>query len=223
MTKIISALTGLLTLTIAAIGFILSYNALYSVAIDNSVPPGLAYLWPLLIDFALIVFSVSVLNSKLRGNTQKGGWALVIFFTVLTLFFNAVHAGTDNLITLIVAFVPPIAMFLSFERFMFQMGDNLRINTIAPDVKPVQVAKVNTPAPDVKPVKSASVNTVKPVLTPTQREIVNSVKRGNNSRVNIADDPDVNVKSRQTVGKHVKQLVNAGVLSENGNGLQVTK
>ena len=155
MTKFIAIVTGGLTLTIALIGFTLSYSALYQVAIDNGVPANLAALWPLLIDFALVVFSVSVLNSKVNRKRQSGGWLLVIFFTVLTLFFNAVHAGTGDIVKLIVAFVPPVALFFSFERFMFQVSDNLSVKA---DVKPVQAAPVVSVKADVKPL----VKVVKP-------------------------------------------------------------
>ena len=222
MTKL-AKITAVLTLTIALIGFTLSYNALYNVALQNGVPVNLAPLWPLLIDFALVVFSVSVLNSKVNHKRQSGGWALVIFFTLLTLLFNGVHSGIDNvnftsIVRLIVASIPPIALFFSFERFMFQVSDNLSVKG---DVKP----DVKHTSPTVKELLNkqqeqmvSNVKPVKPVLTDALNVVVDSVKRGNNSRINIAEDVNI---SRQTIGKRVKTLINNGVLSENGKGIVV--
>jgi len=141
---------------------------------------------------------------------------LVIFFTVLTLFFNAVHAGTGDIVKLIVAFVPPVALFFSFERFMFQVSDNLSVKG---DVKPAQVAAVASVKPDVKPV----VKVVKPELTERQEAIVNNVKSG---VVTVKALTDEGIASRPTVDKDVKQLVKNGILQQrenkqlyvNGNG-----
>ena len=209
MTKFIAVVTGGLTLTIALIGFTLSYSALYQVAIDNGVPTNLAALWPLLIDFALVVFSVSVLNSKVNRKRQSGGWLLVIFFTVLTLFFNAVHAGTGDIVKLIVAFVPPVALFFSFERFMFQVSDNLSVKG---DVKPAQAAAVASVKPDVKPL----VKVVKPLLNDRQAAIVNGVREGANTNVALAEMLDL---SRVTIGKDVKPLIKDGTLHRKGGVL----
>ena len=207
MTKFIAVVTGLLTLIIAAIGFALSYSALYQVAIDNGVPAKLAALWPLLIDFALISFSVGVLNAKLTNRRVWPAWTLVAFFTVLTLFFNAVHAGTGDIVKLIVAFVPPVALFFSFERFMFQVSDNLSVKA---DVKPVQAAPVVSVKADVKPL----VKVVKPELTERQEAIVNNVKSG---VVTVTVLTNEIAASRPTVTSDVKYLVDKGVLHRGKN------
>jgi hypothetical protein len=229
MTKLLSILTGLLTLAIAIIGFTLSYNALWQVAIDYGIPVNLAPLWPLLIDATLIVFSIGVLNSVVNNGGTRGGWVLVGVFTLLTLIFNAVHVFTPEyvkpLVKLLVAFVPPVAMFLAFERLMFQVGDNLRVNTD-------KAVSVTTDKPVIKPVAKQTSEDVKPpvkiappVVNADLQPILASVKNGNNSRVAIANHTKI---SRPTVGKRVNELINKGILHEpvkgqlvlNGNGKQ---
>ena len=222
MTKLLSILTGLLTLTIAIIGFTLSYNALWQVAIDYGIPVNLAPLWPLLIDATLIVFSIGVLNSVVNNGGTRGGWVLVGVFTLLTLIFNAVHVFTPEyvkpLVKLLVAFVPPVAMFLAFERLMFQVGDNLRVSTDKP-------VSVTTDKPTVKAGAKPNVKAAPPVVNADLQPILASVKAGNNSRVDIAKHTKI---SRPTVGRRVNELIDKGILHEpakgqlvlNGNGKQ---
>lgn len=114
----ISAMTAGLVLTLAAIAFTLSYNALRDVAVTHGVGEWLSYLWPLLIDFALLVFSLAVLRANLRGERAWWPWALVGIFTLGTVGFNFFHAQADSIPVWAVAVAAPIALFFSFETLM---------------------------------------------------------------------------------------------------------
>ena len=116
-TRQINALTGWLVGLLAVIAFVLSYNALREVAFYYGVPGLLSYAWPLLVDFALIVFSLAVLRASLLRERTIWPWLLVGLFTLATIGFNLIHAQVDA-ISRIVAIVPPVALFLSFETLM---------------------------------------------------------------------------------------------------------
>lgn len=113
----ISRWAGWLVATLAVIAFILSYNALRQVAADYGIPYNLSFIWPLLVDFALIVFSMAVLSASLLGERTIWPWMLVGLFTVATIGFNLIHAQSDP-VSRVVAIVAPIALFLSFETLM---------------------------------------------------------------------------------------------------------
>lgn len=125
---IIGGLSGFLVALVALISFILSYSALQGYAETNGLTTRLSYLWPLLIDGPLVIFSVAVLAAYLQGEKSKKLWALVIFYTGLTLAFNAVHAIGDTDILhptsqkVIVAMVAPLGLFFSIEVFFSQVS-----------------------------------------------------------------------------------------------------
>lgn len=125
MTKIShlsAALVGLLALG----AFTLSYAALYETAAEHSlIPAKLLWIWPLLIDFALIVFSLAVLRANLLAERAAWPWLLVGLFTLATIAFNLIHAPADPIARL-VAIVAPVALFLSFETLMSMLKSEIR-------------------------------------------------------------------------------------------------
>lgn len=120
-----------------AIGaFALSYNALRDVASNNGLDSWRSYVWPLLVDAALVIFSIAVVRANLLGERSWWPWGLVAVFTVGTIVFNLVHASERltelNLIVVsiplrhLVAVVPPVALVLSFETLMSMLRGTLR-------------------------------------------------------------------------------------------------
>ena len=128
MTKLIALTTSTLVLIIALISFILSYHALQGVASTFGLDGYLSYLWPLLIDFSLIVFSLCVVTAHLHDESTWRQWLLVGLSTVLTCTYNYLHAP-DNFIAHSVAVIPPIMLFFSFELLMMQLKNSIRRNT----------------------------------------------------------------------------------------------
>jgi len=111
---------------VALAGLILSYESLLNLAkVSGAVKVGLAWLWPLTLDTLAIVASLNVLWAETRQEHDWYAWTLVIVFTVLSVVFNATHAGFDSLMAMspyppavIAAFVgviPPIAAALALH------------------------------------------------------------------------------------------------------------
>lgn len=108
-------------LTVLSLG--LSYQALMEVAATNGLEGWRSWVWPVLIDGALIVFSLAVVVAVLTSAKPWLRWGMVALFTVLTILFNL--ADVDNLpdnitvyLPFLVAVIPPVALFMSFETLM---------------------------------------------------------------------------------------------------------
>ncbi len=118
--KFISMITGLLVAFLALAAFVLSFDALRHLAAGNGIAGGMAWLYPAIIDGAIIIFSLSVLQASLNQDKTLYPWALVAVFTVLSVALNIVHAPQDFLPRILAA-IPPVALFLSFELLMSQV------------------------------------------------------------------------------------------------------
>lgn len=137
-TGIISKTTGWLVVTITTLAFILSYNALWSTALTYGLPGYLAWIWPLLIDFPLIVFSFAVVRANLMGESTKWPWSLVGVFTLATVAMNLLHLEnnviktyfTETTIAQFVAVIAPLALFLSFETLMGMIKSSVKRDQI---------------------------------------------------------------------------------------------
>jgi TolA-binding protein len=123
--NLIQILTALLVFLVALGSFTLSYNALQDIALSNGIIGRLSYIWPLLIDFALIVFSLSVVNAYLQGQATWKQWGLVGLYTLATIGFNILHAP-DTWQARIVAGIAPVSLFFSFEFLMGQLRNTIK-------------------------------------------------------------------------------------------------
>jgi uncharacterized protein (UPF0335 family) len=118
--QIISLFTGALVAFLALAAFRLSFDALRDLAAANGIASQMAWLYPAIIDGAIIIFSLSVLQASLNRERTRYPWALVGLFTALSIGLNILHAPTAPLPRLLAA-IPPIALFLSFELLMNQV------------------------------------------------------------------------------------------------------
>ena len=161
-TKIISGLTAVFVFFLTAVSIVLTYNALYDVAYDNGLTGsigglGLAYIWPLTIDGALLVFSLAVINASLSKDSTILRWVMVGIFTLLTIAFNFVDGGTDRLpdivgssLPFIVRTVPPVALVLSFETLMSMLRKSVKRDSIVKSMDTIEAEwdiekdKINT-------------------------------------------------------------------------------
>ncbi len=115
--RIVNGLTGmvaLLTLAIGAGAFVISYDALYATGAAHGVPASKAWIWPLLIDTPLVVFTLALLVSQLLRQSAKLWAGLVILYTLATIGFNLSHAQPSPL-GWTVAIVAPIGLLLTTE------------------------------------------------------------------------------------------------------------
>jgi len=117
---LISTLTGVLVFLLAAAAFLLSFDALKHLAATNGIPTGKSWIYPAIVDGAIIVFSLSVLQASLNRQHTLYPWILVGAFTALSVILNIVHAPATFL-SRVLAAIPPLALFLSFELLMGQV------------------------------------------------------------------------------------------------------
>lgn len=132
-TAIINYSTAALVFLLAAGAFVLSYANLWETALAYGLPPRLAWIWPLLVDFALVVFSLSVVRASLHNERTWWPWALVTVYTISTVTFNILHAPA-NLTAQVVAVVAPVSLFLSFETLMSMLKSGVRRNSLVQSI-----------------------------------------------------------------------------------------
>lgn len=128
----LSIISGLLVGAIALIAFILSFDAIMNLAIDNGVNPWLAWMVPLIVDGAMVVFSVSVMRSTLAGEKTWQGWLLIVAFTAVSVWFNIAHSNL-TVFGIAIAALAPLALFATFETLMSQIRSTVQggVNALA--------------------------------------------------------------------------------------------
>jgi hypothetical protein len=109
--------TGVLILAAAA--FTLSYDALHQLALDSRVRPGLAWLWPVVIDGTIVVALLTVLAAKRAASRTGYPWALAGLFSAASVAFNIAHAP-DRPVAQLVFAMAPVALVLTTHLLMQQ-------------------------------------------------------------------------------------------------------
>jgi hypothetical protein len=79
-------------LGIGAAAFLLSYDALHSLALASGVRPGLARIWPGVLDGFIVVATLTVVAAKRARQPTWYPWALVALFSAASVVFNILHA-----------------------------------------------------------------------------------------------------------------------------------
>jgi hypothetical protein len=106
-------------LVLAAAAFTLSYDALHQLALDSHVRPGLAWMWPVVIDGTIVVALLTVLAAK-RAATRTGyPWTLAGLFSAASVAFNIAHAP-DRPVARLVFAMAPVALVLTTHLLMQQ-------------------------------------------------------------------------------------------------------
>lgn len=114
VTHYLIATVILQTFAVAAGALVLSYDALYTTGVTYGIPSGKAWIWPLLIDLPLIVFTLALLVAQITLQSVKLWAGLVILYTIATVAFNLSHAQPSPLGWL-VAVVAPVGLLLTTE------------------------------------------------------------------------------------------------------------
>jgi hypothetical protein len=108
-------------LVLAAAAFTLSYDALHQLALDSRVRPGLAWLWPVVIDGTIVVALLTVLAAN-RARARTGyPWALAGLFSLASVAFNIAHAP-DRPVARLVFAMAPVALVLTTHLLMQQVS-----------------------------------------------------------------------------------------------------
>lgn len=132
-TAIINYCTAGLVFLLAAGAFVLSYANLWETALAYGLSHRLAWIWPLLVDFALVVFSLAVVRASLHNERTWWPWLMVTVYTIATVTFNILHAPV-NLTAQVVAVVAPVSLFLSFETLMSMLKSGVRRNSLVQSI-----------------------------------------------------------------------------------------
>jgi Protein of unknown function (DUF2637) len=139
-------------LVLAAAAFTLSYDALHHLALDSRVRPGLAWLWPVVIDGTIVVALLTVLAAKRAAIRAAYPWALAGLFSLASVAFNIAHAP-DRPVAQLVFAMAPVALVLTTHLLMQQVG--WRHRHTGPDQTPAPVAP-SAVHPDPRPVPTGT-------------------------------------------------------------------
>lgn len=82
----------ILTGTLGAVSFTLSFSGLVEVAAWASVPDYLAWTVPVTVDASILVYTLAVFIFRARGESNFGAWTWLIMFTLVSVAANAAHA-----------------------------------------------------------------------------------------------------------------------------------
>lgn len=107
-----------LTTGLAASSFALTFAALLDVAGWANVNPALAWAVPVMLDAAIVVYTLAVLVHRARRERAITEWAALAGFTGVSVVANAAHAGAvpvewQAIIGTVVAGLAPVAVLLA--------------------------------------------------------------------------------------------------------------
>ncbi|RYD82366.1 MAG: DUF2637 domain-containing protein [Verrucomicrobiaceae bacterium] len=117
----IGKLTAGLVTFLAVAAFGLSFEALRDLAIvSGGMKKGVAWLFPLIVDGGIIVFSLGALRANVTGSRDRRWFVgLVIVVTLFSVVLNVAHSK-GGAVPALIASVPPVLLFLAFESLMRQ-------------------------------------------------------------------------------------------------------
>jgi len=252
-TTVLAWVTSALVLAITAISFVISYNALRDMNQRYGISGqlwglDLSYLWPLLIDFSLLVFSLCVVTAHLYGDSTRRQWSLVAIYTMTTIAVNTLHVWPELVpimaIKITIACIPPVSLFFSFETLMGQLKASIKRQqqqaTIAGYDTALQIAQrgFNDLMAQVETIKAeyqadiakrdnqlAELNTrleiaLDPVGT-RRKAIVHTLQIDPMTTYKVlADEHKV---STQTIQNDLVKMTEAGAIHRNGLGWEVLR
>lgn len=99
---------------IALGSFALSYAALVELAAANGVRGRLAYVWPLIVDVSVVVFTAAILVAQLQRRGARLVIGLTVFYGGVTIAGNVLHAPVTAL-GWFVAALPPLSLIAATE------------------------------------------------------------------------------------------------------------
>jgi len=125
--SIIGTSTACLVALLAIGAFALSYEALRDLAVrTGALPESTAWIFPLLVDGSIIVFSISALRASVIGAHKDRRWflGLVVLVTLASVVLNVCHAR-GGILPGIIAALPPLFLFAAFESLMRQLQQSV--------------------------------------------------------------------------------------------------
>ncbi|MFC8667060.1 DUF2637 domain-containing protein [Streptomyces sp. NPDC057199] len=154
---------GLVTVTLTAAAFWLSYEHLHDVADDNGLDGIRAWAWPGTVDLFIVAGELLILRAALRGRADWFAYLLAGVGSLGSIALNVAGVGTGaDPLEYIVAAVPPVAALLAFAAIMRQVHEQLvpdvedDLLDVIQEVPAVEVERV----PEVYPELQAAVPAV---------------------------------------------------------------
>jgi len=105
--------------------FALSYSGMYSVAVAAGYV-WLAWLWPLVTEAAVGIFSLLYLYAKLRGYRNRWLMPLILAGTAVSVGFNVWHSPQPDLMSRGVVAVPPLLFFAAFKALVWKTEQDVK-------------------------------------------------------------------------------------------------
>jgi|GEM_PF-4588757 len=107
--------TVLAAVGLIALGsFALSFMALHELATANGIPLRLGWIWPLIVDVSMVIYTAAILVAQLQRRAARLPIGLTIFYSVVTVTGNILHAPPTPL-GWFVAALPPLSLILGTE------------------------------------------------------------------------------------------------------------
>lgn len=145
--------SAVLVLLLALGAFFLSYESLRDLAANSgAIAPTQAWMFPLVVDGSILVFSLSALRASLSGESTRWYMGLVVAVTVVSVGLNSAHAS-GGVLARFMASIPPLLLFAAFESVLKQWASTLApIQPKKQDRAQSQVSKLGgeTPARRLK-------------------------------------------------------------------------
>ena len=165
--------TALGVVGLALGGFVLSFQALRDLAIRSGIDPGLAFIWPLIVDGFIVVATAAAFALKRRGRRVTWyPWVALVLFSAISVAGNASHAMEATGVTVplwvatAVSSVPAIALLIASHLLVVMIGGKprpARKSDPAPVAAEAARAKAGTPlAPARRAGEDAAVEWVRP-------------------------------------------------------------
>lgn len=239
---------GLLVFGLAVVSFSLSFVAVSKRATDVGM---VGWLFVLMVDGAIIVFSTLRLVSALRGYHSLS-WALVaaiVLATGLSVWFN-VGDGKADIQAVIMHSLPPVFLLVSFEALMLFIHEESKYQTLVGNLQSLikQIADKQTEMETAVAEKQTELQTVideiktarqtlaetnleieraelkrdRMTLTAVQKQILNFLSE-NRGIFSYQELADAMNQPKGTIYKPAKQLIDAGLVYKNGHGYEVVE
>ncbi|MCB9107637.1 MAG: DUF2637 domain-containing protein [Anaerolineales bacterium] len=116
---------GKMLVFLAVSSFILSFAGMYAVAVDSGYG-WLAWLWPLVTESAVVIFSLVLLAAKLEGYKNLALQPMIVTCTALSVGFNVLHAPEDKWLARAVVAFPPIFLYAAFKTWIWKVEQDTR-------------------------------------------------------------------------------------------------
>jgi hypothetical protein len=124
--KALAAGAAVVTITLTAAAFWLSYEHLHDIAGGNGLDGARAWAWPATVDLFIVAGELLILRASLRRSIDPWAIALAATGSLGSIALNVAGVGADaHLLEYIVAAVPPVAALLAFGALMRQVHDAL--------------------------------------------------------------------------------------------------